>query len=304
MWISTPFIDDRLDERVVGDRLAHHRDRHRTTTDHVTELVAVGVTAPVGVVGEDEHDVGPVGLALAATLGHRHERVGRVRLARLATARLVAPRDAPGRSRHRDGSRTAPRPRAADRNWPATIPSPSTQCRTDRAAHCRRCNSSRSIDPNTTRRASSRRPAMPVDAATSNNARLRAGHRRLGPHDLPRLRQRHVARRHRLARRRTLRQRCGRRQRLTRLRTAWPPSCAPPTPHHRAPHATARAAARAAAAVHAFAARANSSARRAQSSPDQRSASNRAAAARTSTNNSDKRATTLLPNTEKLEGRS
>ena len=45
-----------------------------------------------------------------------------------------------------------------NRNRPATIPSPSTQCCTDRAAHCRRCNSSRSIDPNTTRRASSRRP--------------------------------------------------------------------------------------------------------------------------------------------------
>ena len=60
------------------------------------------------------------------------------------------------------------------------------------------------------------------------------------------------------------------------------------------PHSTARFAARVDAAVHAFAARANSSARRAQSSPDQRSASNRAAASRTDTNNSDKRATTLL----------
>jgi hypothetical protein len=62
-------------------------------------------------------------------------------------------------------------------------------------------------------------------------------------------------------------------------------------------HSTARAAARVDAAVHAFAARANSSASRAQSSPDQRSASNRAAASRTSTNNSDNRATTLLRTT-------
>ena len=69
------------------------------------------------------------------------------------------------------------------------------------------------------------------------------------------------------------------------------------------PHRTARAAARVDAAAHAFAAHANSSANRAQSSPDQRSASNRAAASRTSTNNSPRRDTTLLPNTERTADR-
>ena len=163
--------------------------------------------------------------------------------------------------------------------------------RTRRA--CRRCSSSRSIDPSTTRRASSRSPAIPRVCATASNAPSEPGTAASAAHDLTRLHHRHRTRCDRVARRRTLRQRRRGRQRLA-PGPASHRQCAPPTPHHRGRTPAPASPARADAAVHAFAARANSSASRAQSSPDQRSASNRAAASRTATNNSDNRATTLL----------
>jgi hypothetical protein len=52
---------------------------------------------------------------------------------------------------------------------PATIPSPSTQWRSERAARWRRCSSSRSTAPSRTFRLASRKPAMPVEVDTSSS---------------------------------------------------------------------------------------------------------------------------------------
>ena len=73
--------DHRIHERVLGDRLAHHAHRHRPTTDHVAQLIVLGVTAPVGVQRTHEHHISPVHLPRPASGHHAQERVCGVRLA-------------------------------------------------------------------------------------------------------------------------------------------------------------------------------------------------------------------------------
>ena len=88
----SPVVHDRVDLGAVAHhhlherihrRGAHHIDRHRTTTDDVAELVAVGVATRRGVQVAHVHDIRPPRPTLPATLREQQQRVGGVRLTRL-----------------------------------------------------------------------------------------------------------------------------------------------------------------------------------------------------------------------------
>ena len=166
------------------------------------ELVALRVAPSRSREVADVHDVGPA-VPLPTSGAQLHERVGGVRFSRLRTPDRAVRCVAPDRSRRRAGSRTARPPRAGAGTGPRSSRGRRPSAATDRARCCSACSSSRSTAPSTTRRASSRRPANPLVAATSNNASLRARDRRLSRDDLPRLGQRHLAGRERLTRGRT-----------------------------------------------------------------------------------------------------
>ena len=177
--------DDGLDERIVDDRVAHHAHRHRPGTDHVTELATLGLAAPVRVERADEHDIGPGARALPVARRHRHERIGGVCLARFGAALTSRHTSDPVglgvETVHERDADLGRQPELSGDHPPPIDPVPNRS----RDACCSRWSSSRSLDPSTTRRDASRKPAIPDDAATSRSAASEPGTAASATHDLP-----------------------------------------------------------------------------------------------------------------------
>ena len=223
-------VERDLQERVLGD-LAHHRHRDRSTADDVTHLTLMGMPTPIRTHVTHRHDIGARRVTYSFAFDHPGERVRRVRLPilGLATATFrgaahpVGLRVEPVHERHPDvGRQREPATDHPELVAPMPDRPPTALLRVQ------------PLDRDRPHPLIPRRVAQHTQTRAARHIQqpsLRARHRRLGPRDLPRLRDRHLTRHQRVTRLRTRLHRRHQRQRVARRERSTPTRS--PTSHPR-----------------------------------------------------------------------